>query len=195
MVALIVMLVVLMLVAIWGATAYNALVAARNHVGKAFSGVDVVLQRRHDLIPNLVESVKGYMSHEQETLNQVVSARAGAQQARSRAQGDPTDAASLGALAGAETALGGALGQLFALVEQYPELKASQNMLELQQELAATEDGIAAARIGFNTAVLDYNTRLQSFPVNLFAAGFGFKAARMWELEDKRVREAPRIQF
>jgi len=195
MIALIVILVILALVAFWGVAAYNGLVAARNSVANAFSQIDVQLQRRHDLIPNLVESVKGYMKHEQETLNQVISARAAAQQAQARVKGDPTDGAAMAALAGAETALGGALGRLFALAEDYPDLKANQNMLMLQEELSSTENKVSFARQSFNDSVLNYNNRLQSFPVNLFAANFHFKQARMWEMEDTVAREAPKISF
>ncbi|WPL17125.1 LemA family protein [Thiorhodovibrio winogradskyi] len=195
MVALIVILVILILSAAWGALAYNALVAARNMVTHAFSRIDVQLQRRHDLIPNLVESVKGYMTHEQDTLNQVIAARTAAQQAQVQVKGDPTDGAAMVALAGAETALGGALGRLFALTESYPDLKANQNMLMLQEELSSTENKVSFARQALNDAVLNYNNRLQSFPVNLFAANFNFKQAQMWEMEDKSVREVPTISF
>lgn len=194
-VALILVLIFLGLIAVWGAGAYNGLIKARNEVANAFSQIDVQLQRRYDLIPNLVESVKGYMTHERETLDQVVSARSSAQQARGRLKGDPTDGAALAALAGAETTLGGALGRVFGLVENYPDLKANQNMLMLQEELSGSENKVAVARQGFNDAVLNYNTRLQSFPANLFVANFGFREASMWEMPDSRAREVPQIRF
>ena len=195
MVVLIVILVILALLAIWGVTSYNGLIAARNNIANAFSQIDVQLQRRHDLIPNLVESVKGYMKHEQDTLNQVINARAAAQQAQITMKGDPTDGAAMAALAGAETALGGALGRLFALAENYPDLKANQNMMMLQEELSSTENKVSFVRQAFNDAVLNYNNRLQSFPINLFAANFNFKQAQMWEMEDTTAREVPKISF
>lgn len=195
MVALTIIVVILILIAVWGVMAYNALVAARNGVANAFSQIDVQLQRRHDLIPNLVESVKGAMQHEQETLNQVIAARTAAQQAQAQVNIDPTDGATMAALAAAETTLGGALGRLFALAENYPELKANQNVLMLQEELSSTENKISFARQSFNDAVLNYNVRLQSFPVNVFAANFNFKQSQLWEMEKTIAREAPKISF
>ena len=174
---------------------YNGLVALRNRIENGFSQIDVQLQRRYDLIPNLVETAKGYMSHERETLEAVIKARNEAQSAASRAENDPTDPAAIRGLAGAEALLGSAMGKFFALAEAYPDLKANQNMMQLQEELASTENRIAFARQAYNDAVMNYNTKRESFPDLLIANNFGFKEAEMLELEDEEARKAVKVSF
>ena len=174
---------------------YNGLVALRNRIENGFSQIDVQLQRRYDLIPNLVETAKGYMAHERETLEAVIKARNEAQSAASRAEDNPTDASAIRDLAGAEALLGSAMGKFFALAEAYPDLKANQNMMQLQEELASTENRIAFARQAYNDAVMNYNTKRESFPDMLVANNFGFKEAEMLELEDKEARKAVKVSF
>ncbi|MCW8919249.1 MAG: LemA family protein [Gammaproteobacteria bacterium] len=174
---------------------YNGLVALRNKIENGFSQIDVQLQRRYDLIPNLVETAKGYMAHERETLEAVIQARNAAQSAAKRAEGNPIDGAAIRDLAGAEAVLGSAMGKFFALAEAYPDLKANQNMMQLQEELASTENRIAFARQAYNDAVMHYNTKRESFPDLLIANNFGFKEAQMLELEDKEARQAIKVKF
>jgi LemA protein len=183
---------------------YNALVRARNAYTKSFAQIDVQLTRRHDLIPNLVETAKGYLAHERQTLEAVVAARSAAVSAQSSARGDGRSASSragggsaeaIGALAGAENLLTQALGQLFALAEGYPTLKANQNMLDLQEELTTTENRIAFARQAYNDAVLEYNTRRQVFPASMIAGSFGFGPATLFELDDPQQRGTPQVSF
>jgi LemA protein len=174
---------------------YNGLVALRNKIENGFSQIDVQLQRRYDLIPNLVETAKGYMAHERDTLEAVIQARNAAQSAASRAEGNPRDGAAIRDLAGAEAVLGSAMGKFFALAEAYPDLKANQNMMQLQEELASTENRIAFARQAYNDAVMHYNTKRESFPDVLIANNFGFKEAQMLELEDKEARQAVKVKF
>ena len=161
----------------------------------AFSQIDVQLQRRHDLIPNLVESVKGYMKHERETLEAVVEARNFASKAMSLAASSPGDAAALAGLAGAEGALSSALGRLLAVVENYPDLKASENMRQFQEELSSTENKVAFARQAYNDSVRSYNTSRQAFPAVLLAAAFGFLDAQFLEFEGTAFRQAPTVSF
>ncbi len=175
--------------------AYNGLVTLRNRYKNAFAQIDVQLRRRYDLIPNLVETVKGYMKHERETLEAVIAARNGAVTASQRAAQDPGDPAAMQQLAGAEAALTGTLGRLFALSESYPDLKASQNMAQLMEELRSTENRIAFARQSFNDAVTLYNTKREIFPSNLVANNFGFQSAELLEESPPEVKEAPRISF
>jgi len=163
---------------------YNALVRIRQQVKSAWSQIDVQLKRRYDLIPNLVETVKGYAAHEKETFERVVQARNTALAATGVAQ-----------QAQAENALTGALRQLFALAEAYPELKANQNFLALQEELTSTENKISFARQHYNDVVADYNTRRLSFPANLFAAGLGFGPEEFFEIETPGERTAPQVKF
>lgn len=174
---------------------YNGLVALRNRVKNAFSQIDVQLQRRYDLIPNLVETAKGYLKHERETLEAVINARNQAKAAAGKAEQDPTDAGAIRELAGAETLLGAAMGRFFALAEAYPDLKANQNMMQLTEELSSTENRIAFARQAYNDAVMTYNTKCESFPDNLVAGKFGFKQSELLEMEDKEARKAVKVSF
>jgi LemA protein len=174
---------------------YNSLVTLRNRYKNAFSQIDVQLKRRYDLIPNLVETAKGYMRHEREALEAVVNARNSAVTASQRAAVSPGDAAAMNGLNLAETQLSGSLGRLFALAEAYPDLKANQNMLALQEELTSTENKVAFARQAFNDAVTSYNTATQKFPNNLVAAMGGFAPAQLFEAESPKEREAPRVAF
>jgi LemA protein len=184
------------LVALWAVVAYNGLVRRRNEIANAFAQIDVQFKRRHDLIPNLVETAKRYLQHEQGTLEAVAAARAGAGRAADAARQRPADAAAIGALGGAEGALAGVLGRLMAVVEAYPELKADATMRELSEELAHTENRIAFARQAFNDAVLDYNNGAQQAPANLVAGVFGFKAAAMLEAtRSDAEREAVSVRF
>jgi LemA protein len=172
---------------------YNALVRARNAYTRSFAQIDVQLTRRHDLIPNLVETAKGYLAHERQTLEAVINARSAAVTAQASAGGLGTEA--IGALAGAENMLTQALGQLFALAEGYPNLKANQTMLNLQEELTTTENRIAFARQAYNDAVLAYNTRRQVFPSSVIAGTFGFGPAALFELDDPQQRGTPQVSF
>lgn len=170
-----ILLAVLVAVAIWAMTLYNGLVAARNRFKNAFAQIDVQLKRRYDLIPNLVETAKGYMAHERETLEAVIKARNQAVTAAQAASGNPGNPAAMAALGQAEGALTGVLGKMFALAEAYPDLKANQNMLALQEELTSTENKVSFARQGYNDSVMEYNTRRESFPDTIFAGMFGFQ--------------------
>jgi LemA protein len=175
---------------------YNRLVALRNRFKNAFSQIDVQLKRRYDLIPNLVEAVKGYLAHERQTLEAVTRARGEAVGAESRAAAAPGDPAAMQALSRAEGALGGALGRLLAVFESYPDLKANQNVLGLQEELASTENRIAFARQAYNDSVMAYNTRRESFPEVLIAGVFGFGSAELLQAtEAPEERQAPKVSF
>ncbi|HEU4617025.1 MAG TPA: LemA family protein [Gammaproteobacteria bacterium] len=186
---------ILVLIAIWLVAMYNNLVNLRNRVRNAFSQIDVQLNRRYDLIPNLVEAVKGYMAHERGTLEAVVEARNAAKAKLSSASADPSNAAAIKDLAAAETAVSGTLGRLFALAEAYPNLKANENMLQLQEELATTENRVAFARQAFNDAVMTYNNACQNFPSNVIANNFNFKTAEFLDIGQPEKREAPRVSF
>ncbi|GHT85492.1 hypothetical protein AGMMS49543_16970 [Betaproteobacteria bacterium] len=191
------LIVIALLVAIglWLVAIYNGLVALSNQIRNAFAQIDVQLQRRYDLIPNLVETAKGYLKHERETLEAVIAARNTAQAAAKKAEADPS-AAAVGELSGAESALGGLLTKFFALSEAYPDLKANQNMAQLQEELASTENRIAFARQAYNDAVMSYNTKRESFPDTLIASRFGFKPAAQWITEEPAaVRQAVKVSF
>jgi LemA protein len=180
---------------VWGIAMYNNLVNMRNRVRNGFSQINVQLTRRYDLIPNLVEAVKGYMKHERETLDAVVQARNAAMSGLQAAAADPSNGEAIKTLAGAEAALSGSLGRLFALAEAYPDLKANQNMMQLQEELASTENKVAFSRQAFNDAVMGYNNACQNFPNNLIANGFNFEHAEFLEIETEEKREVPQISF
>jgi LemA protein len=190
-----IILIVIALIVVWAIFIYNNLVNLRNRVGNAFSQIDVQLTRRHDLIPNLIEAVKGYMAHEKSTLEAVINARNAAVSGLRTAAANPSDPAAIQALAAAETTLGGTLGRLFALVENYPQLKASENMMQFQEELTSTENKIAFARQAFNDAVMRFNNARENFPGNLVANQFGFKAAEFLDIGDETRREVPRVSF
>lgn len=174
---------------------YNELVQLRNRYMNAFSQIDVQLKRRHDLIPNLVETAKGYMKHEQETLERVITARNQALSAGRDASAKPGDPTAMRELGAAEGRLTGAIGGLFAVAESYPDLKANQNMLMIQEELATTENKIAFARQAYNDSVMTYNTRREVFPNNVVAGFGGFQPAQLFEIESKIEREAPKVAF
>ena len=181
--------------AVWGVSIYNKLVNLRNQVGNGFSQIDVQLTRRHDLIPNLVEAVKGYMKHERETLEAVIQARNAATSSLKAAAADPTSAGAIAALGGAEAALSGALGRLLAVAEAYPDLKASDNMRQLQEELTSTENRVAFARQAFNDAVMSYNNARENFPNVILANTFSFQAAQFLEIESIEKRAVPEVSF
>jgi LemA protein len=179
----------------FGILIYNRLVAGRNRFKNAFAQIDVQLTRRHDLIPNLVETAKGYIKHERETLEAVINARNTAVSGLKEAAADPTDPEAMRRLSAAEQGLSGALGRLFALSEAYPDLKANQNMMQLSEELTTTENKVAFARQAYNDSVMDYNTLRESFPNNYVAGWFAFRAAELLEIEDESKREVPKVSF
>ena len=175
---------------------FNTLVTYRNRYKNAFAQIEVQLKRRYDLIPNLVETAKGYMAHERETLEAVISARNQAAGGLERAAQDPGNADAIRGLAGAEGILTGALGRLLAVVEQYPDLKANQNMMQLSEELTSTENKVAFARQAFNDSVTVYNTYRQTFPAVMFAGLFGHGSdAALLELDSEQIAEAPKVAF
>ena len=175
--------------------AYNRLVELRNRYKNAFSQIDVQLKRRYDLIPNLVETAKGYLKHERQTLEAVIVARNQASTAAQRAAATPGDATAMRELAGAETTLGGALGRMFALAEAYPDLKSNTTMNQLSEELSSTENKVAFARQAYNDAVMAYNTGREIFPASIIAGATGFAEARLWEIERAVEREAVKVSF
>jgi len=186
---------VIAVVAVWATGVFNGLTRKRNGYRNAFAQIDVQLKRRYDLVPNLVETVKGYAKHERETLEAVVKARnvaAAAAEAAAKAAGDPD---AMARLAQSEAALGGALSRLLVTVERYPELKANQNFLELQEELTATENKVAFARQAYNDAVTEFNNSRSVFPTVLLAGAFGFPEAKLLEVESAEIREAPKVSF
>ncbi|MFO7278387.1 MAG: LemA family protein [Pseudomonadota bacterium] len=174
---------------------YNGLVTARNAFRNAFAQIDVQLTRRYDLIPNLVETARGYLRHERETLEAVIRARNAAVEGLRAAASDPGDATAVQRLAGADAQLGGALGRLFALVEAYPDLKASQPMMQLAEELTSTENRVAFARQAYNDAVMSYNNRREMFPGSIVANLFGFQPAQLLDIGRPEAREAPKVSF
>jgi LemA protein len=192
---LLIILGVLAAIAVWVVGMYNKLVNLRNRVRNAFSQIDVQLTRRYDLIPNLIETVKGYMGHERETLEAVVNARNAAVSGLKAAAADPSNAEAMKNLAGAEAALGGTLGRLFALAEAYPDLKANENMIKLQEELTSTENKVAFSRQAFNDSVMTYNNATENFPSNIVANNFSFDAAEFLEIESDENREVPKVSF
>lgn len=194
-IALIVIVVVLLVLALWVVGIYNRLVELRNRFKNAFAQIDVQLKRRHDLIPNLVETVKGYMAHERQTLEAVISARSAAVTAQQKAAANPADADAMKNLSGAEGALTGVLGRLMVLTEAYPDLKANENMRQLTEELTSTENKVAFARQAYNDSVTTYKTYRETFPPVLFAGMFGFHDAAFFEIENAAQREAPKVSF
>ena len=192
---LIIVLAVVAVIIIAAVGIYNSLVVLRNRFKNAFAQIDVQLKRRYDLIPNLVEAVKGYMAHERDTLEAVVKARNVAVTAANNASGNPGDPASMTALSNAEGALKGAMSKLMVVVERYPDLKANQNMLNLQEEITSTENKVGFARQSYNDAVMAYNTKREVFPSNIFAGVFGFTEAKLFEIMDATERDAPKVKF
>lgn len=186
---------IVLVAVVWAVGLYNGLVMARNGYKNAFAQIDVQLTRRHDLIPNLVEVAKGYLSHERETLEAVIAARSGAVSAQAAAAAKPGDATAMAALSGAENMLSQTLGRLFALSESYPDLKANQSMAQLSEELASTENRVAFARQAFNDQVMAYNNRREVFPSSLVATMFQFAPAALLEIESREMRKAPKVSF
>jgi LemA protein len=190
---LVIAIVVVVLVVLYFVSIYNRLVTARNTFKNAFAQIDVQLTRRYDLIPNLVETAKGYIKHERETLEAVIAARNAAYSGLKVAAADPTNAQALQQLSGAENQLGGAMGRLMVTVEAYPDLKANQNMMQLSEELTSTENRVAFARQAFNDSVLAYNNLREVFPNSLIAGSFA--PAQPLELPKPEMREAPKVSF
>lgn len=186
---------VLVLLVIWAVWTYNRLVTSRNRYQNAFAQIDVQLTRRHDLIPNLVKVAERYMSHERDTLEAVIQARNQAQESLQGVAGDPTNTEAVRRLSSSEQGLSGALGRLFALSENYPDLKANQNMMQLSEELTSTENRVAYARQGFNDAVMQYNILREMFPNSLIAKNLGFHPAQLLEIDDPQKREAVEVNF
>jgi LemA protein len=193
----VVIAVVVLALAILVISGYNGLVRARNAVRNAFAQIDVQLQRRFDLVPNLVETAKAYMAHERETLEAVVAARGAALSGLSAAQASPGDPAAMQQLEAGQGALNAALGRLIALTESYPDLKANENMAQLSEELTSTENKVAFARQAYNDAVMAYNNRRETFPTSVYAGMFGFTAAAQLGIppEQPEMRDAPKVQF
>jgi LemA protein len=190
-----VLLVLIVLGIVFLVAIYNRLITLRNRFKNAFAQIDVQLKRRYDLIPNLVETAKGYLKHERETLEAVITARNQAAAAANTAGLNPGDPAAMQQLAGAEAALTGVLGRLFALAEAYPDLKANQTMQQLMEELTSTENKVAFARQSYNDAVMAYNTGREKFPNVLVASTMGFKEAQLFEIESPEEREAVKVSF
>ncbi|HRQ66157.1 MAG TPA: LemA family protein [Xanthomonadaceae bacterium] len=190
-----VILAVIVVMVFWSIAIYNGLIAARNAFRNAFAQIDVQLTRRHDLIPNLVEVVKGYMAHERETLQAVIEARAGAVSGLNAAKANPGDPAAMKQLSGSENMLTATLGRLFALSESYPDLKANQNMMQLQEELSSTENRVAFARQAYNDSIMEYNNKREVFPSNIVANMFNFQAGALLEIDSAEKREVPKVSF
>jgi LemA protein len=188
-------IIVLFFVLMYGVSIYNRLVSLRNRYKNAYSQIDVQLKRRYDLIPNLVETAKGYLQHERGTLEAVISARNAASAANVRAAANPGDASAMKELSGAEAALTGTLGRLFALAEAYPDLKANTTMNKLMEELTSTENKVAFARQAYNDSVMTYNTQREVFPSNIIAGAFNFGPAELFVVDRPEEKQAPRVQF
>lgn len=198
MVTFLILLAIVVAVAFWGVGIYNGLITARNAFKNAFAQIDVQLQRRFDLIPNLVETAKGYLQHERGTLEAVVAARGAAMAGLSAAKASPGDPAAMAELANTQGVLNGALSRLLAVVEAYPDLKANQNMMQLTEELTSTENKVAFARQAFNDSVMSYNNRREVFPSTIIAGMFNFPAAALLEIptdQQAQVRAAPKVSF
>jgi LemA protein len=191
----IVVVVPVFFILMWLVGAYNRLVALRNRFKNAYAQIDVQLKRRYDLIPNLVETAKGYIKHERGTLEAVVAARNAASAANVRAAQNPGDAAAMKELSGAETALTSTLGRLFAVAEAYPDLKANTTMMALMEELTSTENKVAFARQAYNDSVMAYNTQRETFPTNMVAGPFNFGPAELFVIEKPAEKEAPKVSF
>jgi LemA protein len=190
-----VLLIIFVGIMFFGVGMYNRLVAARNGYKNAFAQIDVQLTRRHDLIPNLVETAKGYMAHEKDTLEAVINARNSAVSGLNAAKADPSNPDAMKQLGQAEQGLSGALGKLFALSESYPDLKASENMMQLSEELTTTENKVSFARQAYNDMVMMYNNLREQFPSNFIANWFVFKSAQLLELEDEAMKQVPKVSF
>jgi len=195
MVGILVLLAIVVVVVLWIVGVYNSLVGSRNGYKNAFAQIDVQLKRRYDLIPNLVETAKGYIKHERETLEAVIKARNSAVSAVQAAAANPGDATAMRGLAGAEGQLTASLGRLFAVAEAYPDLKANQNMLQLSEELTSTENKVAFARQAYNDSVMGYNNKREMFPGSLVAGMFNFVPAQLLELDEPAARQAPKVSF
>ena len=195
MIVFLIILGLILLAAVWGVSSYNNLVTLQNRYENAYSQIDVQLKRRYDLIPNLVETAKGYMEHERETLEAVISARNQAVQANSQASQKPGDPEAMQELSGAETQLSGALSRLLMIQENYPDLKADRSMSDLMEELRSTENRVAFARQSYNDAVTSYNTTRESFPASMLANSFNFNQADLFEVELAEERQAPQVSF
>ena len=195
MTSFLIFLAIIAAIVMWGVGIYNRLVNERNRVKNAFAQIDVQLTRRYDLIPNLIEAVKGYMKHERETLEAVITARNAASSSLDAAKADPSNALAMKELGASEGALTSALGRLFALSEAYPDLKANQNMMQFQEELTSTENKVAFSRQAFNDTVLQYNNSVQNFPNNLIAGFFSFALASFLEIESEEKRDVPEVSF
>lgn len=190
-----VLLIIFVGIILFGVGMYNRLVAARNGYKNAFAQIDVQLTRRHDLIPNLVETAKGYMAHEKDTLEAVINARNSAVSGLNAAKADPSNPEAMKQLGQAEQGLSGALGRLFALSESYPDLKANENMMQLSEELTTTENKVSFARQAYNDMVMMYNNLREQFPSNFIANWFQFQSAEMLELEDEAMKQVPKVSF
>jgi len=194
-VILAVVFVLVVIPAFWAIGSYNGLVTLRNRFKNAFAQIDVQLKRRYDLIPNLVETAKGYLKHERETLEAVIAARNTAYAASKTAAANPADAGAMKQLLTAESGLGGALSRLMVVSEQYPDLKANQNMMQLTEELTSTENKISFARQAYNDAVTVYNTKREVFPTNIIAGMFNFAEAQLFQVDTAAERNAPQVKF
>ncbi|MET0230196.1 MAG: LemA family protein [Rhodanobacteraceae bacterium] len=193
--SMLVLLVLIVVVGFWAVGLYNGLVGSRNAYKNAFAQIDVQLTRRHDLIPNLVETAKGYMKHERETLEAVIQARNSAVSGLAAAKVNPGDPAAMQQLGSSESALTQTLGRLFALSESYPDLKANQNMMQLSEELTSTENKVAFARQAYNDAVMSYNNKREMFPGSVVANMFQFQPAELLRIESEEKREVPKVSF
>jgi len=195
LIVLLLFLAAIVVLALFVVGIYNRIVALRNRFKNAFAQIDVQLKRRYDLIPNLVEVAKGYLKHEHSTLEDVIKARNIALAASQAAAANPADGAAIKSLGAAETGLAGALSRLMVVAEQYPDLKANQNMMQLTEEITSTENKVSFARQAYNDSVMTYNTTRETFPSVIFAGMFGFLAAQLFQIENATEREAPKVSF